>query len=143
MVDSVSLTSLESVALQQTSAPMAQPMQSLDPAETKAFSVLMGDMGAGSGTVSQYKATSVQQPNELQRTIVNSGVELSHKIKSMHEEGQLLMADGGFGSDPMLYMRNIADFQYRAMQSQAQLHLTSSLVSAANNSFHTLFKNQG
>ncbi len=142
MVDSVSLISTEGVVLKEAMAPIAQPMQQLDPAETRAFSVLMRDLD-GSGAVNQHKAAA-QQPNELQRSIIDKGVELSQSLKSVYQDTQFLMTEeAGFGSDPILFMKNVTEFHYRSSQSLMQINLTSSLASAATSSFHTLFKNQG
>lgn len=140
MVDTVSqiASGASSVALAENSAPLSKSAVPLDPADTKAFSVLMEDGAQG---VTNPARVSSTQPGEFQQVLTKKSVELSQQVKSLEMESHDLMASNF--SDPLLNMKMIGDFSFRASSTYAYLHLTSSLVSAANNSFHTLFKNQG
>jgi len=140
MVDTVSqiASGASSVALSENVAPLSKSAVSLDPSETKAFSVLMEDGVQG---IANHAQVTSSQPGEFQQVLTKKGVELSQQVKSLELESHDLMTSNF--SDPLLNMKMMGDFSFRASSTYAYLHLTSSLVSAANNSFRTLFKNQG
>lgn len=137
MVDSVSQVTSGAAALAEASAPLARATPPLNPADTQSFSLLM----EGKIPDAVYTKPISAHPSELQQAIAKKGVELSQNVQSIEQEGQALM--GGNFSDPLLQMKVMSEFSYRAASTFAHLHLTSSLVSAANNSFQSLFKNQG
>lgn len=139
MVDSVSQVFSGGLALAEASAPpMTHKNHALNPDDTQAFSVLMDGKIPESMRPAEI---GYVQAGEFQKTVATKGVELSQQVKALELEGRELMS-ADF-ADPLMQMKLMSDYSYRAAATFSQLHLTSSLASAANNSFHTLFKNQG
>lgn len=107
-----------------------------DPADTKAFSLLM-DGGASIGLQPQAARTEL---NPLQRTLLTQGTEFHDRFQALDQGRQTIMSADM--TDPMMFMWRAVDFSFQSTSLFTHLNLASGLATAVSNSFNSLFKNQ-
>lgn len=136
MIDPVTQSTAAAASLPEALPPPAR-LAHADPAETQAFSVLM-DPGASQAAPARAARTEL---NPLQRMMLTEGSEFHERFKAL-DQGRSYILGAGM-NDPMMVMWRAVDFSYQSTSLFTHLNLASGLATAVNNSFNSLFKNQG
>lgn len=136
MIDPVTQSATAAASMPEALPPPAR-LAHADPAETQAFSVLM-DHGPANAAPTKAARTEL---NPMQRMMLAEGAQFHQRFQAL-DQGRRYMLETGM-NDPMMTMWRAVDFSYQTTSLFTHLNLASGLATAVNNSFNSLFKNQG